>query len=405
MPFEINEPLFSLNKNSKTKFNINQGGTSAGKTFTILQILFIIACEEPGVVITVVGQDVPNLKKGAIRDAAKIAASDPYFAFMLHDYKNTKGYNKTDRIYEFNNGSVIEFNSYDNEQDARGGRRDYLFINEANGISYEVAWQLFIRTKRRVFLDYNPSSKFWAHERMIGRADVSLFISDHRQNRFLTEEQHIEIESIDDKELWQVYARGKTGQIHGLIYPKFTVIDEMPGIYPKARGLDFGFNHKMALVDVEYDKVHGRLFWDERIYQTELTIGDLIGLMKEMNLDRRQKIYADHQAADKIEDLKRAKFNVAKADKDVKNGIDFVKRNGIYVTKRSKGILTEMRSYKYKIKELPNGEIITLDEPAKFKDDAMDAGRYGSYSAFRKNRGVVVAKSSPSEENDLLDAA
>lgn len=399
MPFEVNEPLYTLCKEVQKKNVILQGGTSSAKTYTVCQILAMCAAEQPGVVITVVGQDVPNLKKGAIRDMAKVMASSEYLQGKLHDYKGTKGYNKTDRIYEYKNGSIIEFNSYDNEQDARAGKRDYLFINEANGIPYEIYFQLCIRTKYKCFLDYNPSSLFWIHERLLQRSDSIRYITDHRHNRFLTPQQHQEIESIDDPELWKVYARGQTGQIHGLIYPKFSVIDEMPRMYPNVMGLDFGFNHKSALIDIEYDKNNNRLFWDEEIYQTELTIGDLIGMMKELNVGKK-KIYADHAAADKIEDLKRAKFNVEKADKDVKNGIDFVKRNGLFVTKRSKGIITEFRSYKYKVNPKDS---LTLDEPVKFKDDAMDAGRYGSYTGFRKSKGFKIAKDT-SEYDELYDA-
>lgn len=382
--FQVCEPLFGANRNSTKKVNVNQGGTSSAKTWTILQVLALIACEQDGVIITIVGQDVPNLKKGAIRDMAKIFASSDYLQSFCHDYKNSKGYNKTDRIYELKNGSIIEFTSYENEQDARSGKRDYLFVNEANGISYEIYFQLAIRTRARIFLDYNPSAKFWVHERLIGLPTTNLFISDHRHNRFLTQEQHDEIENIPDEELWKVYARGMTGHIQGLVY-KFGMIDAMPDYRPQY-GLDFGYNHKTALIEVMQDTAKKNLFWNELIYQTELTIGDLIELMRPLNLGKK-KIWADHAAADKIEDLKRAGFNVSKADKDVKNGIDFVKRNGLWITKQSKGLRTELLSYKYRVKDG-----ITLDEPVKFKDDGVDAGRYGSYTGFRKNKDIIISE-------------
>ena len=217
MIYQVNKPLYLANRHSTRKKNVNQGGTSSAKTYTLEQVLFDLAIEDPGCVITVAGQDIPNLKKGAIRDSQKIVASSPRIQACLKDYRRTGGYNKSDRIYEFSNGSIMEFNSYDNEQDAKSGKRDYLFINEANGIPWEVYFQLSIRTKKREFLDYNPTSKFWVHEKLIGNDDVALFISDHRHNRFLTPEQHAEIESIPDKKLWKVYARGMTGKIHGLI--------------------------------------------------------------------------------------------------------------------------------------------------------------------------------------------
>lgn len=393
MIYQVSEPMYSATWEAKKKKVVHQGGTSSGKTYVILQVLARRAATQPGITITVVGQDVPNLKKGAIRDMGKIFASSPYLQAQVPNYKLNKGYNKTDRIYEFTNGSIIEFNSYDSEQDAKSGKRQYLFVNEANGIPFEIYWQLSIRTDIQEFIDYNPTARFWVHEKLIGRDDVQLIISNHWHNSFLTTERHAEIESIDDFELWRVYARGATGQIHGLIYTKYKLIDIMPAVYPSVLGLDFGWNHKMALIDIARDA--NNLFWDELIYQTEMTIGDLIKEMKELNLGKK-KIYADPARADMIEDLRRAGFNVEKADKDIKNGIDFVKRNNLYVTKRSKGVISELGSYKWKEKD---GR--TLDEPVKFKDDGMDAGRYGSYTGFRKPKGWKVAEEDP-EDGDLL---
>ena len=70
-------PLYYENYVCPTKVAINQGGTSSGKTYSILQVLFTIAIEDAGSVTTVVGQDIPNLKKGASRDANHIVASSP----------------------------------------------------------------------------------------------------------------------------------------------------------------------------------------------------------------------------------------------------------------------------------------------------------------------------------------
>lgn len=364
--------LFTKNFKSTKKKNVNQGGTSSGKTYAILQVLFVLALRDPGCVITVAGQDIPNLKKGAIRDAAKIVGSSKRLQ------REIGSFNKSDRIYYFRNGSIIEFNSYSDEQDAKSGKRDYLFVNEANGIPFEVYFQLSIRTYKKEFIDYNPTIKFWVHEKMIGSADVALFISDHRHNPFLPQEIHDEIESIPDKELWKVYARGLTGQIKGLIYPKYGIVDEVPADISTVFGLDFGYNHKTALIEIGKEEPRD-LFWNEWIYQSELTIGDLIKEMNDMSVPKQKPIYADHSAADKIEDIRRAGYNIFKANKDVTNGIDFVKRNNLWITRRSTGLRKEIISYKWK--EVKG---IALDEPIKFNDDGMDAGRYGSYSHYKR---------------------
>jgi phage terminase large subunit len=384
-------PLFTPNYDAvsdpSTQIIVNQGGTSSAKTYTILQVLFVIAISEPKSIITVAGQDIPNLKKGAMRDAETIVSNSPELQAHI------KSHNKSDRIYTFHNGSKIEFSSFTNEQDAKSGKRDYLFCNEANGISYLVYWQLAIRTRKKVFIDYNPTAKFWVHEKLIGQGGTKLIISDHRHNPFLKEEEHAKIEGIDDKELFKVYARGLTGQVKGLIYPKYQLCDGIPSFVETSLGLDFGFNHKMALV--ECGLWENRNYWHELIYQSELTISDLIQLMKGLGIGRKH-IYADSARPDAIEDLKRAGFNITPADKAVRDGIDFVKSRQLFITRESSGLRKEVQHYKWAEK---NG--VTLEEPVKFLDDGMDAGRYGSYTQ-RKGNSIKVIDSGGGSILDMM---
>ena len=186
-----------MNYESTADVVVNQGGTSSGKTYSILQVLFLIAATGKNV-ITVAGQDIPNLKAGALRDAENILQSSEMLQSCI------KSYNKSDRIFYFNNGSVIEFKSYDNSQDAKSGKRDYLFINEANGVSWDVYKELALRTKKRVYIDYNPNSEFWVHENVIGKPNVQTIISDHTHNPFLPDKVREKIEALKeiDYELW-----------------------------------------------------------------------------------------------------------------------------------------------------------------------------------------------------------
>jgi hypothetical protein len=136
--------LFRQNYQADAHIVINQGGTSSGKTYAIEQVLFCLACEGEKQVITVVGQDIPNLKAGALRDAQNICSSSVVLQAMI------KNFNKTDQIFEFYNGTVIEFKSYDDAQDAKSGKRDYLFVNEANGVDWSVYCELALRTKKKM---------------------------------------------------------------------------------------------------------------------------------------------------------------------------------------------------------------------------------------------------------------
>jgi phage terminase large subunit len=91
--------LFKQNYTSTAHIVINQGGSNSGKTYAIEQVLFCFACQTEKQVITIVGQDIPNLKAGALRDALTIYYKSDELQALI------KSYNKTDRIFEFHNGT------------------------------------------------------------------------------------------------------------------------------------------------------------------------------------------------------------------------------------------------------------------------------------------------------------
>ena len=131
----LNKPKYFFTLlNAKKRITIEQGGTSSGKTYTTLDVLFYIGIQEPNSVITVVGQDVPNLKKGAYRDAKNIWASSPDYQSM---YEKP---NETDRIFKCKNGSIIEFTSYQDEQDANRYQTKYhsLRLQIGNHVSHSL---------------------------------------------------------------------------------------------------------------------------------------------------------------------------------------------------------------------------------------------------------------------------
>lgn len=385
--------LYHENFYCPTKVAVNQGGTSSGKTYTILQVLFTFAIQDAGCVITVVGQDIPNLKKGALRDAQTIVAKSPVLQSFI------KSYNKSDRIYEFKNGSIMEFTSFSDEQDAKSGKRDYLFVNEANGLEYLVYWQLSIRTKKKVFVDYNPTAKFWVHEKLIGTKDCTLFISDHRHNPFLEKSLHDEIEAIEDKELFKVYARGLTGKITGLIWSHYRLVDEIPDFLEPCYGLDIGYNHPSALTEVAEWFEEKTVYADEIIYESSLTTGDLIERFKLNGVSKSKPMYVDKARPDVIDELVLAGYNALPADKDVLNGINYIRYRKLFITKRSKNLKKEMDTYKWK-EDKKTGE--SLDEPIKFKDDGCDSLRYGAYSNRQSQAKVSSWSNRPSSNLDLL---
>lgn len=387
--FKVNKRLYNENCDPQARIFVNQGGTSSGKTYCIMQRLISIAVNEPATIITVAGQDLPNLKVGAMRDTETIFSDSEWLqGFFV--------WNRSDYTIKGQNGSLIEFKSYDGEQDAKNGKRDYLFINEANGITYGIYWQLAIRTRRQIFIDYNPSARFWVHEQVMGREGVKLIISDHRSNMFLTDEEHRRIEGISDPELWKVYARGKTGSITGLVFSHFNVVDELP---PReewkvsAWGLDWGFSaDPTALVHLVL--AHGEIWTDEVIYRTGMTNPDIAQAMKEAGLTGRDEIVADSAEPKSIAELNRMGYFVKACKKgadSISNGIDILKRYTWNVTRRSAGLRKELLAYKWKTDR--NGDM--TNQPIDAFNHAIDAVRYAASETLgvrTQPRGIKVRR-------------
>lgn len=378
--------LFKANYNATERTIVNQGGTSSGKTYSIMQVLFLLGMQDNHCVITVVGQDVPNLKKGAYRDAKTILESSP----ILQQW--WPSINEGERLIKCVNGSIIEFSSFKDAQDAKSGKRDYLFINEANGISYEIYWQLAIRTRKKVFIDYNPTARFWVHDELIGRKGVRLIISDHRKNYFLTQEEHDRIEGIEDEELWKVYARGLTGKIAGLVLTNWDICDILP---PRdewkmsCRGLDFGFtNDPSALEHVVL--AHGELWIEEEIYSTGLTNPDIAQRAKNEGVGGSDQIIADCAEPKSIRELQAQGLWVTASPKgqdSIVSGLDILKRYRMHVTRRSMGLIANLRSYQWGKDRDGN----MTNKPEDKNNHGIDAIRYvalAKLAEHREARGV-----------------
>ncbi|GAB3936950.1 terminase large subunit [Mucilaginibacter myungsuensis] len=372
--------LFQQNYNANTHVVVNQGGTSSGKTYAILQVLFCMACAEEGMVITVVGQDIPNLKAGALRDALTIYKNSALLQRWVANY------NRSDRVFEFVNGSIIEFNSYHDGQDAKSGKRDYLFINEANGVDHAIYTELALRTKRRVYIDYNPTAAFWVHDKLLGKPDVQLIISDHRHNPFCDDGMRKRIEALKEEniELWKVYARGLTGKVTGLVLGNWHICEEIPEHAKRlACGLDFGFtNDQTGCIEVFMQ--NGQLWVKELFYERGLTNPDIGRKLTENGVDKQMLIIADSAEPKSIEELRRMGWNMTGAMKGpgtVNLSIDILKRYRINITRCSVNLIAELGKYKWKTDK--NGR--TFNEPMDGFNHLIDPLRYIALNKLRVN--------------------
>lgn len=357
----------------KSRIKVIQGGTSASKTFSILAILIDKAIKQPNLEISVVSESIPHLRRGANKDFLKIMKDTGRYI--------PSNYNKTLLRYEFTNGSYIEFFSADDESRLRGARRNILYINECNNLNYDAFLQLQIRTDSEIYLDYNPTSKFWVHTEVLNQPDTEFLVLTYKDNQALSQDIIKQLEANREKaktnsywENWcRVYLDGEIGQVEGTIYSDYEIIDTIP---EEARllgyGMDFGFSQDPAAVIALY-KYNDDIIVDEVIYQTGLLNSELSNLMKTYGVSG--EIYADSAEPKSIHELKRLGHQVKPVEKgrdSINYGIQILQQKHMLVTRRSKNLLDEFSKYMWK--KLRDGGYDTT--PIDAYNHACDALRY-----------------------------
>jgi len=371
--------VYNLTANAGSRIVVNQGGTSSGKTWSILQMLVVMALRQK-LHISICSVTLPHLKKGALRDFMNILIE-----YNLYDERH---HNRTENIFRIGD-SMIEFFSLDQPGKARGPRRDILFVNECNLIPYDTFYQMLLRTRKQIFIDYNPvDENHWIYEKVLTRPDCTFIQSTYRANPFLDKDIKDEIERLrdTDENYWKIFGLGERGQLKHGIYPAWGLVDALPDDGDIFYGLDFGYNVPAALVKCCLKD--GILLWvEEVIYQSHLTNGQLIDMLKDV-VPNRAPIYADAAEPQRILEIRNAGFNCKPANKSVKDGIDRIKRMQVQVTRHSTNIIKERQGYKWK--EDAGGNLI--DEPLKFNDHAMDAIRYAVHTHVLKPKGKYTIR-------------
>ncbi|MCK9355144.1 MAG: terminase large subunit [Gallionella sp.] len=349
------------------------GGTSASKTISILLWLIDYSQCHNNELISVVSESFPHLKRGAIRDFLMIMEEHNYFV--------DANWNKTDFTYTFETSSKIEFFSADQPGKVRGPRRDVLFINEANNISYETYTQLEVRTKKIIWLDWNPVSEFWFYDEVKNKDNVDFLILTYKDNEALDPEIVATIESRrNNLNWWRVYGEGLLGVSEGRIYTNWKEdIEELPQEARLERyGLDFGYsNDPTAIVAIYY--YNGGFILDEITYQKGLSNKQIADVLNNLP---KALVMADSAEPKSIDELSSYGINILPATKgqgSVLQGIQFVQDQRISVTKRSIDLLKEYRNYLWQTDK--DGRII--NEPSPIWNHCLDAIRYG-LSGFKE---------------------
>ena len=346
------------------RFIINEGGSRSSKTYSLCQLMIIYCLQNNNKVVSVIRKTFPALRATVLRDFIEILKEIGLYKQEAH--------NKSEHIYTFGNGSMVEFFSVDDEQKIRGRKRDIAWCNEANELYFDDFNQLNLRTEDKLIFDYNPSdSASWLYELP---AEESIKIkSTYKDNPFLPDSIKAQIEDLarTDEALYQIYALGEKAISKSNIYSQWTFVAHRPSRFVKyVYGLDFGYNHPTALMRVYY--CDNDIYIEPVIYESYLTTTMLIEKLATLGIEQTVTILADYSRPEIIQEMNIAGYDVQNANKVVKKGIDNLKTFGV-ICQDDKAIRREYENYKWK----KIGDQI-LDEPVKLFDDAMDAIRYAT---------------------------
>ena len=363
----------------KKRIKIIQGGTSAGKTFGILPILIDKAAKTGGLEISVVAESIPHLRRGALRDFLKVMKWTNRFV--------DDRFNKSLLKYEFANGSFIEFFSADDSSKLRGARRDILYVNECNNVNFEAYNELSIRTKKEVYLDFNPANEFWVEEIKEDK-EADFIILTYKDNEALDigivdqiEKNRLKAETSSYwRNWWKVYGLGELGMLEGVVFSNWKQIDTIP---KEARlvgiGLDFGYTNDPTSC-IEIYIYNEKRILNEIVYQTGLLNSDIAN-----KLPKDVPVYADSAEPKSIRTIQLAGITikgVTKGRDSINYGIDVMQREEYLVTSNSTNLIKELRSYCWDTDKTGK----RLNKPVDNYNHAIDAVRYHEMETLGMNK-------------------
>jgi len=386
MELKIQTSKTFLDLLNEDRIAILQGGTRSGKSYAAIQYLITKALENPGVLISVVRKSFPSLRISAMRDFKSILNQ-----WELWDENN---WYASENSYTFDNGSSIEFLSVQDSERRKGTKREYLFVDEANELSYEDYFQLSIRTTNKIILAYNPSfpTNHWIFQQVLTHPEAKRYITTYQDNPFLDDVLVKEIERLEhtSPSYWKVYGLGLEGVVEGLIFDNVEVVDMIPETAElMGYGIDFGYsNDPTALVSLW--KTEEGILFDEVCYMKGLLSNQISNFIRAAyNQWGRKEVIADSSDPRLIEEIFRNGINIKPAVKgpdSILAGIDTMKQYKIFLTKKSENLIDEF--YSYTFKKDKNEQF--LNEPIDTNNHAIDACRYIAgfkLSNKRKNMG------------------
>lgn len=421
MPITLNEKQrfawTEILTNPKKTRILFDGGARSGKTFLIVQYLFLRAFQYPGSRQLMARKSRSHAKSSLWNDTLKKYCS-------MHRTQGILSRNETELTLNFYNGSSIVVGGLDDADRTEkilGNEYITVFLNEATQLSYETMQMAVTRLAQRVrdakgglavpklIIDCNPKSpRHWLHYVGVRHVDpeteeplpdaekwarLNWSAYDNREN--LPAEFLASLEALPEiardrmlKGIWR--------DNEGLVYSEFDedlhVVEpfEIPSDWTRIRAIDFGYTNPFVCLWGALDH-DNRLYLYREIYESKvLTSVHAENILRQSEGEKILYTVADHDAEERAE-LEKDGIPTVAAKKEVFPGIQQVKqrllkdgsgRPSLFVFSSLRHTLAEFSSYEW----LPASEGRNAkEEPKKENDHAMDALRYLVRAAAPEN--------------------
>jgi phage terminase large subunit len=310
--------------------------------------------------------------------------------------------NKSDAVITCKNGYRILFAGLDDVEKikslvpAKGVITD-IWIEEATETERGDVKDLYKRqrggdesTAKRMILSFNPilqshwiyqeffAGVAWSDSQTEYKSDeLSILKTTYKDNRFLTTQDHKDLENEKDKYRYNVYTLGNWGILGHVIFTNWRVEDlsEMQAQFTNHRnGLDFGFSvDPSALWVAHYDKLNKRIYVYKELYQKGLT-NDLLAV-EVKNLISSDYVVCDSAEPKSIKELQGYGVNAtgaAKGKDSVLFGYQWLQQQEIIIDKNC--VNTKMEISTAHWLEDAGGNAIL--KPSGVNDHLIAAGRY-----------------------------
>ena len=389
LPLWLNKPFYHLWFDRK-RFIVKKGGAGSGKSVDTFRCATYRMVAEPGHNYLVArktsksnGTSTYPLMKACINDWGLIS--------LFEELKTTQTF--TCR----HNGNQMKFMGLDDIEKLKSitfetGPLTDIIIEEATEITEIDFNQLNLRLRGQarqpfqITLLFNPvSDTHWMKNRFfdnpgVKEKEITIHESTYHDNRFIDEVYKGELEALkyEDRVYYDIYALGKWGSVGNLVFRniRYGTCPYSPKDFDEIlAGMDYGFNHYHSnqLIGIK----DGVKYSFDELYVRHMTNDEII-IENELKgvLSKTQRCICDSAEPKSIKDWSNAGYNVEGAKKgpdSVFQQISWLNR-GEWVIDPEKcpGLVSETKSYKWK--EDKDGN--PLDEPVKFKDDAIAACRY-----------------------------